>query len=280
MRNSASVRSYVWVPITDADDSPSEVVLGTATVSAPGGIPRTVQLKFKNTEGRRAVSWDRFEVAQGDGFATVASHTVSADGQTVAVTLNVMNFDVPVDLQVTGYGKAQQRVESSDLVIEITDFDTVGTFGRKPLELPVWFRPNYAGLATYTRAWLRYLSQPPEHIVTTYSALQSTKGRSDVLNSVIPGTVASHSHVIDDREVSLEGFCLAKRIDWGLNIRPLQTFYSVQRRAEPPAPLIVRFDDITSFSTDAFVRVPTPVGEEIYASYRGASPHPLVWGLS
>ena len=275
VRNYAQCRSYGWFPEVTMDGT--KPILGTATVEIPGGQTRSVRVKFRNTAGRRPVKWESFELDKGPGFAEILGFTVSPDNQEAFVTVDLMDFDVPIELTVTGYGSAEVRREASDRELTITDFDTVGTFGRKPLEVPVWFRPSYAGITSYTRPWLRNLSQPPEHIITAYRGIQATKGKSDILNSVVPGTAAAHSHVIDEREVSLEGYCLAKRIDWGLNERPLQTFFSVERRAEPPAPLTVRFDDITSFGAEGIVGVASPAGEEIYASFRGVTGRAIGW---
>ena len=275
VRNYARCRSYAWFPETTA--SGERPILGTTTVMIPGGQTRSVRVRFRNTAGRRVTSWQSFELDKDSNFASILGFTVSPDNQEAFVSVSVRDFDVPIALTVTGYGSAQVRREASDRELVITDFDTVGTFGRKPLEIPVWFRPSYDGITSYTRPWLRNLSQPPEHIITVYSGIQATKGKADILSSVVPGTAAAHSHVIDGREVSLEGYCLAKRIDWGLNERPLQTFFSVERRAEPPAPLTVRFDDITSFGAEGIVGVASPAGEEIYASFRGVTGRAIGW---
>ena len=215
VRNYARCRSYAWFPETTA--SGERPILGTTTVMIPGGQTRSVRVRFRNTAGRRVTSWQSFELDKDSNFASIQGFTVSPDNQEAFVSVSVRDFDVPIALTVTGYGSAQVRREASDRELVITDFDTVGTFGRKPLEIPVWFRPSYDGITSYTRPWLRNLSQPPEHIITVYSGIQATKGKADILSSVVPGTAAAHSHVIDGREVSLEGYCLAKRIDWGLN---------------------------------------------------------------
>ena len=146
VRNYAKCRAYTWIP---ADNTRP---LGTTTIrTVGGGGPHIVELTFKNTASRRATGWTRFEVAQGDGFATVTSFSASDDNSKVAVTLSVQPFEVPVDITVSGYGTAEQRVEAADFELNITEFDTQDVYGRRPLEMPVWFPPSYDGVQTFTR---------------------------------------------------------------------------------------------------------------------------------
>ena len=120
VRNFARCRAYTWAPV-ETEDRP----LAVKTIrTVGGGGAYVVPLKFTNTSNRRATGWTRFEVAQGDGFATVESFTISDDNSSASVTVHVQPFEVPVDITVSGYGTAEQRVEVTPRELNITEFDT------------------------------------------------------------------------------------------------------------------------------------------------------------
>ena len=186
-----------------------------------------------------------------------------------AVAFLVEPFDQPVDITVNAYGKAQSRVEASPLELSITEFETQGTFGRRELDLPVWFRSTYEGVPTFLRPWLRNLSQPPEHYSISYLSLQDTPGRSQVVYGIDTGDAVQHTIVLGDEEHVVDGLTLQKHIMWNQN-QAIHTFNGVRRRAVPPAPRTVDFNNITDQAAQAELSIPSPAGESIYGRFRVA----------
>ena len=273
VRNYAKCRSYTWINVD------ATAPLATRTIRTVGGGGRhIVELVFKNTASRRATGWTRFDVLQGDAFATVESYDVADDQSSVAVTIDVQPFTEPVDITVSGYGTAQQRVEASDFELNITEFDTQDVYGRRPLEMPVWFPPSYDGVQTFTRPWLRNLSQPPDHLTAKYRGLQTTASQSNILANIRAGDAVDFVQVVDGRPVTIGCVVLMVEIMWGINTPSTHVFHSVRRRAVPPAPLGVRVSPIGDQSAQLLIDVPSPAGENIYSRYDQVSPNDVTWG--
>ena len=275
VRNSAKCRSFSWEPVTDDDDNPSEVLLTSRSFQTTGGV-RTVTLEFTRISRQRIVSWDRFAIKQGDDVATITSFNV--DGLTATVIVNAATSAEPVDVTVQAFGKADERRETAGIDFDITEGGTIETYGRRPLEVPPWFPNSFDGITSFTRPWLRNLSQPPGHVSAVYRSRQRSASQSNILANIRVGDAVDLVQIVDGTEVTIEAMILQIRFEWGQNIDGLHTFTGVRRRFIPENPLTLEIDPIADQSAQGIVGVPSPANEPIYFRFEQLTSNRLVWG--
>ena len=269
VRNFARCRAFTWVPERDSDDNPTEVLLQTKTLRVEPDTVNIVNLTFTQTLQRRVVTWGpRYEVAQGDGFAViVGTPAVSPDNTSVAITVRSQPFDDPYDITVNAYGTAELRKEAEPVELNISEFETQATYGQRELDIPSWFRTDFLGVATFTRPFLRNLSQPREHFTMAYRSLQATAGRAEIMYGIDTGDAAEFATVVGEEPHTVDGLVLQKTIVWDQN-EATHIFRGVRRRAVPPAPLTAEVTNITDISVQVSLLVPSPAGETIYAQQK------------
>ena len=275
IRNYAQCRSYFWEPVVDFEGNPQETLLTSNTVLTQGGT-RTVELAFKNVANKRPLTWDRFDVP--DGVELVSSSVAEDNLSAIAVVRAPVTEELE-RVRVVAYGKTEERREATERVLSIDDNDSQAIYGRRPLELPVWFRTDYAGVASYVNPWLIDLSEPPDHITARYRGLQATAARSEALARVRAGDAVIFAQVVDGVELNMDTLVLAVEVEWGSDLRPVHTFHGVRRRTfqAPPLGLVVDVFAIRDRTAQARVTVPFPNNEPIYIRYGQLGNNRLVW---
>lgn len=238
------------------------------------GVARTARQMRLNSR-------QTFRVApRGDaGFSVIEFTRTEVTPRDVAVLLSDMGDEVvvqslgfagpPREVAVTRYARVQVIQQATPLELEITEFDSTGVYGPKPLITPNWFPASYVGVAEHFKPWLRNLSQPPEHVAITYSEWQRTQAQSHVLrDECVPGKALDLQYYHEDMLRTTPVAALAVRLQGGFRREPLRTLFGVTRRSAPPSPLTVAFENVRDRSAQAIINVPSPAAETVFYRHR------------
>ena len=261
-RNHAVCRSLIW-----ADPEPATVAYAQVTMGP--AQQRWVQLTFQGSAQARPATWDTFVLSDTVNFSIVGNPIRVSDRQ-YNVRVQTGNFTGdPKSVAVSVRGTVERRREIADRELRITENDTQDAFGPRTLLMPSWFPGDYDGIFTYTRPWLRHLSQPPQYLTATYPEWQDTQGRFEALRDhVQPGNAVNATVIVNDTELEVPVLVLAIEIRGGYQRVPTRTVFGIRRTIEPTQPLDVRIVDVQANSATALVGVANPSDQTIYGRFQ------------